>query len=81
MSDEKPNVRLERIEQLLQQLRYEIEVGMMQHEIDETISFEFAVPLSRAIPDGIVLCRFQTRPMPRHAFGLSHTTPRLRVVK
>ena len=57
------NYRLERIERLLHELQYEVERGMLDHEIDETIAYEFIVPLSRAIPNGIVHCKFSTRPI------------------
>lgn len=73
--------RRERIEKLLHELRYEIERGMMEHEIDEELSFRFYVPVSRAIPKGVVACRFETRPVPAYMVdprdGLQ---PRLRVV-
>jgi hypothetical protein len=80
---ETANIRFERIERLLCELRYEVERGMMEHEIDETIGFQFVVPLSRAIPDGVVMCEFRTRPLPRHAaWSLSAPLePRLKVVK
>lgn len=73
--------RKERIEKLLQELRYEVERGMMAREIDESIGFRFFVPISQAIPDGVVFCEFRTRPMPRHAMGLDDLTPRLKIVK
>ena len=56
------NYRRERIERLLEELRYEVERGMMQGEIDETISYEFIVPISKSIPHGVVYCCFRTRP-------------------
>lgn len=75
------NYRKERIERLLHELRYEIERGMLENEIDETLQFQFIVPISRAIPDGVVHCEFRTRPAPRYvAFG-QPPEPRLRVVK
>jgi hypothetical protein len=75
------NFRLERIEKLLYELRYEIERGMLEHEIDETLEFDFYVPLSRAIPNGVVRCRFWTRPIPRYEMGPTSLEPRLRLVK
>lgn len=66
MSEGKPNYRWGRIERLLHELRYEIERGMMEREIDETIGYRFFVPLSSQIPDGIVHCEFRTRPVPRY---------------
>ena len=57
------NFRQERIEKLLHELRYEVERGILEHDIDETLTFRFYVPLSHAIPDGVVFCEFHTRPM------------------
>lgn len=51
------NFRMERIEKLLHELRYEVERGMLEKDIDETIGYRFYVPLSRAIPDGVVFCK------------------------
>lgn len=81
MSDATPNVRKERIERLLNELRYEVERGMLEREIDEEMGFRFYVPISQKIPDGIVFCEFRTRPMPRHAMSAEDIKPRLRVVK
>lgn len=75
------NIRQERIERLLNELRYEVERGMMEHEIDETMGFRFYVPISSAIPDGVVLCEFRTRPMPRHMMSPDDMMPRLKLVK
>lgn len=76
------NFRKERIEKLLHELRYEVERGMMENEIDETLHYRFVVPISRAIPDGVVACMFETRPTHRHmAFDQDALQPRLRVVK
>ena len=82
MSDE-TNFCMQRIEKLFHELRYEIERGIMKRDIDETIGFEFVIPLSRAIPDGVIVCRFESRPRPRHeALMFSHSVqPRLRLVK
>lgn len=73
--------RWERIQRLLHELRYEIERGMMEGEIDEQIGYRFVVPVSKAIRDGIVMCEFRTRPMPRYAYSLEDLEPRLKVVK
>ena len=75
------NFRRERIEKLLHELRYEVERGMIEHDIDETIRFRFYVPISRAIPDGVVLCEFRTRPVPRFGMPIDDMQPRLRLVK
>lgn len=60
------NYRRERIERLLEELRYEITRGMMEGEVDETLSLLFVVPASKSIPNGVVFCRFETRPMLRY---------------
>jgi len=74
--------RKERIEKMLHELRYEIEVGMMQGDIDESLGFQFIVPVSKSLPEGVVVCRFETRPMHRqNAFGIGREEPRLHVVK
>lgn len=75
------NVRRERIERLLRELRYEVERGMLEHDIDETMGFTFYVPLSRSIPDGVVHCEFRTRPIPRHHMDYREMEPRLKLVK
>lgn len=81
MEKDKTNFRMERIERLLKELRYECDRGMMEGEVDESLCFRFYVPLSKAIPDGVVFCEFRTRPVPRHAMSLDALGPRLRLVK
>ncbi|MCK1543454.1 hypothetical protein IVB12_16170 [Bradyrhizobium sp. 179] len=75
------NFRRERIEKLLHELRYEVERGMMERDIDEEMGFRFYVPISQKIPDGVVFCEFRTRPIPRHAMDPDALQPRLKVVK
>lgn len=75
------NFRRERIEKLLHELRYEVERGMLERDIDETMGFRFYVPLSQAIPDGVVFCEFRTRPVPRHYMLGDDLQPRLKLVK
>ena len=75
------NFRQERIEKLLHELRYEVERGMMEGGIDETMGFRFYVPVSKAIPEGVVACEFITRPIPRHMMNPADLQPRLRLVK
>jgi hypothetical protein len=75
------NFRKERIEKLLYELRYEIERGMLEQDIDETIRFSFYVPLSHTISDGVVHCIFHTRPIPRHMMGLGAIEPRLKLME
>ena len=57
--------RRERIERLLGELRYEIERGMLEREIEEELNFRFVVPLSKHFKDGVVACEFRSRPLPR----------------
>lgn len=80
---ETSNIRRERIEKLLYELRYEIERGMIEHEIEEHLTFQFIVPISSAIKDGVVFCEFRTEPMPRfYIVGRDQTIePRLKVIK
>lgn len=75
------NFRRERIEKLLYELRYEIERGMLEREIEETLSFRFYVPLSRSIPYGVVSCMFVTRPVHRSEIIGDAMQLRLRIVK
>lgn len=73
--------RQERIEKLLYELRYEVERGMMEGDVDEHLTFRFIVPLSKIIKDGVVQCEFRTRPMHRSSMHIDDLQPRLRVVK
>lgn len=57
------NFRKERIEKLLYELRYEIERGIMEHDIDDNLGFQFIVPISNSKPNGIVFGEFRTRAM------------------
>jgi hypothetical protein len=75
------NFRMERIEKLLRELEYEVTRGMMEADIDETLGFDFYVPLSKRIKDGVVRCSFRTRPIPRYEMALDWNVPRLKVVK
>lgn len=77
---ETSNVRADRIKKLLQELRYEVERGMLEREIPEQMGFRFYVPISNAIPDGVVFCEFRTRPIPRAYMHPDDLTPRLRLV-
>ena len=78
---ETANIRRERIQKLLHELRYEVERGMLEREIDEEICFRFYVPISRAFHDGVVFCEFRTRPIARHMMHPDNLQPRLQVVK
>jgi hypothetical protein len=76
------NVRKERIERLLNELRYEVTRGMLDREIGEEMGFEFIVPISQKVPDGMVFCAFRTRPMSQYNIAsIDPTEPRLKVVK
>lgn len=73
--------KFERIEKLLAELRYEVEVGMLQGELEEEIGFQFIVPVSRTFPKGgVVMCEFRTRPVP-NAYSAMTGESRLKVVK
>lgn len=75
------NFRKERIEKLLNELKYEITRGMLEREIDETLIFKFFVPISKSIPEGIVYCRFETRPTHRINVIGEDFEPKLKIVK
>ena len=77
------NIRQERIEKLLHELRYEIERGLMEREIAEEMGYRFVFPISQKIPDGVVFCEFRMRPTSRlNVIGdIELNQPRLRVVK
>lgn len=81
LTSDKDSYRWERIQRLLSELRYEVERGMMEREIDEQIGYRFIVPLSRSLPDGVVMCEFRTRPMPRYALNIDDFQPKLKVIK
>ena len=74
------NYRRERVERLLAELRYEVERGMLEGELDESLGFRFVVPVSKSIPDGVVWCEFSTRPRTRYYAGVMEE-PKLRVVR
>jgi hypothetical protein len=76
-----PNYRMERISRLLKELEYEIRRGMMEGEVDESLVYRFFVPISKAIPNGVVHCEFSTRPRTRQYLSGEDLEPRLRVVK
>lgn len=75
------NFRQERIEKLLNELRYEVERGMLERDIGEEMGFRFYVPISNKIPGGVVFCEFRTRPVPHHMMHPDDLQPRLRLVK
>ena len=81
MGNDAANVRFERIQKLLDELKYEVTRGMMDKEVDESLGFQFYVPISTAIPDGVVFCEFRTRPIHRHHMQMDAMEPRLKLVK
>jgi len=76
-------MRMERINRLIHELRYELERGFMEGEIEESITWHHIIPVSREVTNGVVVCRLETRPVHRDsAFGQQlETEPRLRVVR
>jgi hypothetical protein len=79
---ETTNIRMQRIEKLLYELKYEITRGMIEKEIDETLGFRFVVPISSQIKDGVVFCKFETRPTSRiEMIGSDLYEPKLKIVK
>lgn len=77
------NYRWERITRLLEELKYECHRGMIEGEINEQIGYTFIVPLSKAIPGGVVVCEFRTRPVTTATLSLDqmYEKPGLRIVK
>lgn len=75
--------RMERIQRLLDELKYEITRGMMEQQIDETIGFSFIIPVSTQIKGGVVWCEFRTRPVHYDSvFGRElNAGPALKLVK
>ena len=78
---ETANIRFERIERLLHDLKYEVTRGMMEKEIDESMGFRFYVPISSSLPDGVVFCEFRTRPILRYQMYGGEMKPRLELIK
>lgn len=74
------NPRQERIERMLNELRYEIERGIMENEIEETLGYQFYMPISREIPNGVVFFDLRVRPVPQHHMQLGSCSPRLTLV-
>lgn len=75
--------RKERIERMLKELRYEIERGIMENEIEEELHYNFAIPISRKITDGVVFFELRMLPMKRINALCQHiyNEPRIRLVK
>jgi hypothetical protein len=81
MTSDDNSLRRDRIERMLHELRYEIERGMINREIDETMTYRFYVPISQTIPGGVVRCEFHTVPVSGHTISSAELPPRLRIVK
>lgn len=75
MTDE-TNVRKERIEKLLAELKYEITRGVMEREIEPEMLYNQLMPGG---PTGQVLLNVQLRPLRRDDYFFSHDK-KLRVV-
>jgi hypothetical protein len=84
MNNDPSKYRMQRIERLLDELQYEITRGMMEGELEsETLQYHFYVPASKTLPEGVVWCRFETRPMLRYTVPYYYTRDgaKLTVVK
>ncbi len=66
--------RKERIDRLLHELRYEITRGIMDGEIDESMSFQFIVPQSQ-LKDCFVIGDFRIRPIRKDIFLIDGPYP------
>lgn len=82
MSDGLPEgFRWERVKKLLDELRYEVERGLHENEIDEEFSYTFIYPLSRVKPDGMVRGEFRLFPIERYMVSPQDYQPRIRRIK
>ena len=59
--------RCDRIMRLLDELRYEVTRGIMEQEIDETLTCQFIIPASTQLPGGVVLFDLRCRPVHAHS--------------
>lgn len=59
------NIRLERIQRLLKELEYEITRGVMDHEIEPEMSYNFVIPYG---PAGRVRLEMRMRPIQRDEY-------------
>lgn len=76
MSD--PGYRKDRIERLLQEVRYEVERGVLGREIPETLGFEFVIPVSKEGDDWCVQFVVRMKPMPR--WQIASDTRKLKLI-
>lgn len=75
--------RKERIDVLLEELKYELVRGVMEGEIEEEMHWRYVLPVSKSIPQGVVTMAFIMRPAPGYAVPTSwgfEPQPRLRIV-
>lgn len=68
---EAAKIRKERIERLLSELQYELVRGLTDGEIDEEMHWRYVLPMSKAIPGGVVTMAFVMRPAPTYAVPTS----------
>jgi hypothetical protein len=69
---------LDRIEELLQELRREVTAAVMAGKItSEALDFAFAVPHSKTFPKGAVMCVFRARPVSEYRPSPNDLSPRL----
>jgi len=64
------NYRADRIDRLLNELKYEMTRGMMENEIEEEWALAFVIPISRHFRQGVVLCEFRSKPVPRYQISI-----------
>ena len=77
------NLRMERVERLLKELRYELERGWMDGELDEWLGYQFVLPVSKAIKGGVVFFDLRTRPLEHYCLptDIDNMEPRLKLIK
>jgi hypothetical protein len=69
----KLNYRKERVERLLNELKYEVTRGIMEGELEEYLTFNFLIPRSK-LPTEMVRCEFRTAPITRDMLYLAERT-------
>lgn len=68
---EAAKMRKERITRLLSELEYELVRGLVEGEIEEEMHWRYVLPMSKAIPGGVVTMAFVMRPAPAYAVPTS----------
>ena len=71
--------RINRIDILLYELKYEVTRGIMEGDIEEHMTYEFFIPQSKELKGGIIQCTFNTKPTFYNT--ALYNEPKLRVVK